>query len=181
MDDLVVGFVAQHFFNLARMQALDTLELLRAVVDEAAGKLAPGGVETPHALADAERTVNIFEPGGKQAAALVHERLDRAVVDHDVAGGLEIVRDPVLAVGEAIFLGNHPRTALLARVEDPLQNSRFETAGNERGDAGRGGFFCGTELGFDAAGAELALAFADELRFSSLDVVDDRNQLRIVM
>src|SRR5689334_21046985 len=67
MDDLVVRFVAQHFFDLTRMQPLDALQLLGAVVDQPAGELAPGGIETAHALADAEGPVNIFEPRRKQA------------------------------------------------------------------------------------------------------------------
>ena len=61
MNDLVIGLVAQNLFDLTCMQSLDLIQLLRAVVDQAAGKLPPLDIETAHAFADSERAVDFFQ------------------------------------------------------------------------------------------------------------------------
>src|SRR5439155_1494001 len=50
VDDLVAALVAEQALDVARVRALDLLELGRAVVDEAAGELAPVGTEAAHAV-----------------------------------------------------------------------------------------------------------------------------------
>src|SRR5437016_8591413 len=54
VDHLVAALVAEQALDVARMRALDPLELRLAVVDQTARELAPIGAEAAHAVPHAE-------------------------------------------------------------------------------------------------------------------------------
>src|SRR5207247_5678375 len=54
VDHFVAPLVAEETLDVARVPALDLVELRGAVVDEAARELAPVGAEAAHAVAHAE-------------------------------------------------------------------------------------------------------------------------------
>src|SRR5512147_3000111 len=95
VNDLVMGFVTQNFFNLACMQSFDPIQLRFTVVDQSTGKLLALKVD-PDAIADAERSFDFYHAGEQQTFSLVHHRQIGAFVDHDRSRRLEIEANPVL-------------------------------------------------------------------------------------
>src|SRR5262249_46918597 len=102
MDDLVAALVAEQPFDLARVGALDPLDLRRRVADEAASELATVRTEAAHAVARPEGAVDGPDAGRQEAPPPAGEGALRAVVDVEGARGAQGVRDPVLAPREAI-------------------------------------------------------------------------------
>ena len=85
MNDLVIGLVAKHFFNLACMQSFDLIQLLRAVIDQATREFQALKVEATHAFANAEVSTDFPQAGRKQALAFLHQCLMSALIDDDLA------------------------------------------------------------------------------------------------
>src|SRR2546426_10585603 len=102
MNDLVEAFVTEHFFNLACMQSFDLIQLLRAVVNQTARKFLALKIETAHAFPDAKRSAYFFEARREQTLSLAHQRLSGALIDDNLAHRFEVVRDPMLAMSQAI-------------------------------------------------------------------------------
>src|SRR5438445_5890680 len=109
VDHLVAALVAEQALDVARMRALDPLELRRAVVDQAARELAPVGAEAAHAVPHAEAAHDRTHARREEAPAALGERALGARVEVEVTRGVERVGDPVLAVREAVTVGEEQR------------------------------------------------------------------------
>src|SRR5204862_4565994 len=116
MDDLVAALVAEQALDLARLRALDLVELRGAVVDQAARALAAVGAEAAHAVPHPEATHDAAHARRQQAPAAPGERALGARVEVEVTRGVERVGDPVLAVREAITVGEEQRARLGGRI-----------------------------------------------------------------
>src|SRR6516162_9380947 len=100
------------------MQSFDLIQLLRTVVNQAARKLAAVQINTAYAISDAEGAPDFFDAGRKQTLPFVHHRVVRSGINHHVPRRLEVVSDPMLAVGQAILIGKDQSPGCLPRVED---------------------------------------------------------------
>src|SRR5206468_4463503 len=138
VDHLVAALVAEQALDVARMRALDLLELRRAVVDQAARELAPVGAEAAHAVPHAEAAHDAAHARREEAPAALGERALGARVEVEVTRGLERVSDPVLAVREAVTVGEEQRARLGGRIEDGGHHALAGAVGDERRDAGAG-------------------------------------------
>src|SRR5262249_3015491 len=109
VDHLVAALVAEEPFDLPRLRALDLPHLGRRVVHEAARELAAVGSDAADAIAHAEAALDGPHPGREQAPSALGERALRALVEEERAAGLQGVRDPVLAAGERVAVGDEQR------------------------------------------------------------------------
>src|SRR5206468_6058000 len=157
VDHLVAALVAEQALDVARVRALDLLELRRAVVDQAARELAPVGAEAAHAVPHAEAAHDPTHARREEAPAALGERALGARVEVEVTRGVERVGDPVLAVREAVTVGEEQRARLGGRIEDRGQDALAGAVGDERRDAGGGRVAGRRELGGHAARADAAL------------------------
>src|SRR5262249_58401071 len=111
------------------------------VVDEAARELAAVGRDAADAVPDPERALDGSHAGGQEAPAALRERPLGAVVEVQGAGGLQRVRDPVLAAGERVTFGEGGGAELEGGVEDRREGALAGGArrGPRGGRGGRGG------------------------------------------
>ena len=135
MDNLVVGPIPQDFLNLACMQSFDLIQLLSAIVYQPAGKFAAVEIQAAHTLAHPERTANLLKTQRKQTLALADQRVVSPLIDHDVAHGFQIIRDPMLAIREPIFIQQNQNPDLCAWIKNARQRSDLQTARNDRRNA----------------------------------------------
>src|SRR3989475_4411061 len=112
VDHLVAALVAEQALDVARVRALDLLELRRAVIDQAARELAPVGAEAAYAVPHAEAAHDAAHARREEAPAAPGERALGTRVEVEVPRGLQRVGDPVLAVREAVTVGGEQRARL---------------------------------------------------------------------
>ena len=105
VNDLVVGFVTQNFFNPACMQSFDPIQLLGAVVDQTTGELFTLQIHATHALADTENAAHFLQTRWQKTLALSAPRHRCAPWSTTISPlGFKIVCDPMLAAGQAVSL-----------------------------------------------------------------------------
>src|SRR5215470_17822418 len=156
MDHLVAPLVAEELLDLPGMGPLDLLHFTCRVVDEPARELAAVGRDAADAVPNAERPLDGAHPGGQEAPTALRERALGAVVEVQGAGGLQRVRDPVLAAGERIALGEEERAELERGIEDSSEDALTGAVRDDGRDAGGGRRARRGELGGHAARADLA-------------------------
>src|SRR5262249_38801081 len=100
MNHLVARLVAEEPLDVARVCALDPVQLRSWVAHQAARHLGAVRTEAAHAVTDAEGSLDGADPRRQQAAAALGQRALRAGVEVEGADGSERVRDPVLTTGE---------------------------------------------------------------------------------
>ena len=98
MDHFVPATIAQNGLDFDGAFAGDPLCVRRIVSRQAAGDFAAFPVLDQHRVAALEAAIDLADAGGQQALAF-GERLDRALVNHQHAFGLEHPGDPALAGG----------------------------------------------------------------------------------
>src|SRR5262245_58066556 len=138
VDDLVAALVAEERLDVARVRALDLLDLERRVVDEPAGELASVRTDAADAVPDPEASLDGAHAGGKEAPAALRERALRTGVEVDRAGRLQGVGDPVLATPERVALRDEQGAALPCGVEHGGEDAVPRAVGDRRRDAGGG-------------------------------------------
>src|SRR6266404_1298185 len=86
MNNFFVCLITQHFFNPACMQSFDLIQLLSAIVDQAARELPSVRVQAAHTLADTECAADFFQARWQKTLPLLHDGIVGALIDDDLAG-----------------------------------------------------------------------------------------------
>src|SRR3990172_9450222 len=181
VDDFVIELITQNLFDLACMQSFNLIQLLRAVVDQPAGKLPPLKIETPNALPHAKGAVNLLQTRREEAFASENQGLIGTLVNHDLSRRFQVIGDPVLTACQPVLLRDHHRPRLLTKVKEPRQNIRDQPVGNQGGDPRGGGLFRRADLRRNAARSQRALTFPFEPMLGCLDVRNQRNQTCVLV
>src|SRR5688572_8517612 len=132
------------------MQSLDLIQLLGAVVDQPAGELSTLEIDTTHALADAEDAANFFQSRRQKALALLHDRIMRALIDDDLAGGFQVVSNPVLPAAQPIRFRQYQRAGRFVLGKHLAEHAALYAARNHGRNAGERRFFRRAQLGYDS-------------------------------
>ena len=108
MDYFLAVVVAEGFLDLAGGQAADALDVLCAVVGDAAGYAIARTVHYEDSIAAAKVSGDAAHPGGQQAAVMLRQGGHRAVVNGHLAapgnaGLREQIQQPALAGFQLLF------------------------------------------------------------------------------
>jgi hypothetical protein len=104
VNHLITAAITEQVGDFAALMAHDGPGILGVVGREPARHLVAGEVDDDHGIAALEPAFDLHDTGGQQAAACL-ERVQRAGIDGDGAGGLQRAAEPALARGLRLGLG----------------------------------------------------------------------------
>ena len=169
MDNFGVMGIAQQLCHLRTLQALDAVQVLRGVVDEAHTDL-PAFTDHAHHSTGFEGTFKATDAAGEQGTALFFQGTSRALIHEDDALRVGLVGHPVLAAGNRLFAGADPGAHSFTG-KGAVEDVGAASGQDERRNAELGRTAGRHELGLHAARAHAGLGSAESVDIQLFDIL----------
>jgi hypothetical protein len=155
MNNLIIRFMAQHGFDLARFQPHDFADIGRTVIGQSDSQDFVFAAFELHRRADVKFRFHSDNAAGQQTFAVFQNRLGRAVIDFNGAMGFQRKGNPAFPAGQLFFAG-HKKSSRGFVGKNFSQNIRRIAPGDYHGDTGGINFPGRSDLAHHATGSQCA-------------------------